>query len=366
MKVMIENLEKLLQKQIKHQKISNIVIDIQTGDNSFEWSGSAGISVPEKQTEMRADSPYFIASITKIFTASAIMLLHEQKKLNLEDSVTTFFPKNKIDSIHNYKGKDYSNELKIYHLVNQTSGLADYFEQKNKKGNNFLDKILEDGDADWNIEVVLEIVKNNLKPKFPPALEQGINHKAYYSDTNYQLLGAILEKLLEKSLGQIFDEFFFTPLELANTYVFGDDVAVFDREAPATIYHNETPLYMPKAMRSFWSDGAIVSTAEEQNLFMKALFGGKIFKDGKTFEWMKQWNKIFFPLDYGYGLMRYKLPWFFSPFNPVPEFVGHSGASGSFAFYCPKQDFYLSGTINQLQARSTPFRLMPEIANILK
>jgi len=256
--------------------------------------------------------------------------------------------------------------LKIYHLVAQTSGLADYFEQRNDQGNTFLDKILEEGDAKWSIEIVLEMVKNNLKPKFPPALEQGRNLKAFYSDTNYQLLGTILEKLLEKSLGEIFDKFFFTPLCMPNTYVFGDDAAISDREAPATIYHKETPLYIPKAMRSSWSDGAIVSTAKEQILFLKALVGGKIFKDERTFEWMKQWNKIFFPLDYGYGLMRYKLPWFFSPFNPVPEFVGHSGVSGSFTFYCPKQDFYLSGTINQLQARSAPFRLMPEIANILK
>jgi len=366
MKATIDNLEKLLQRQIRHQQMFSIVIGIQAGDDSFEWAGSAGIAVPERQTEMREDSPYFITSITKIFTASAIMLLHEQKKLSLEDPVSTYFPPDQIDGLHRYKGKDYSNELKIYHLVSQTSGLADYFEQKGKNGRNLLDKILEEGDAEWNIEAVLETVKKDLKPKFPPALRQGSNHRAFYSDTNYQLLGGILEKLLEKSLGRIFDEYFFTPLDLPNTYVYGDDVAASLREAPATIYHKETSLNVPKAMCSFWSDGAMVSTAKEQILFLKALFGGKIFEEERTLEWMKQWNKVFFPLEYGYGLMRYKLPRVFSPFSPAPEFIGHSGASGSFAFYCPKQDFYLSGTVNQLQARSTPFRLMPRIANVLE
>ena len=267
-----ENLEKLLEKYINQKQIFNIVISIQSGDDSLEWSGAAGIAAPGKNSEMRADSPYFIASITKMFTASAIMLLHEQKKLNLEDPVTTYIPPDQIDGIHHHKGKDYSNELKIYHLVSHTSGLADYFEQKNKKGTNFLDKILAEGDAEWNLDVVLEIVINDLEPKFPPALKQGNNQKAFYSDTNYQLLGAILEKLLGKRLGQILDEFFFTPLDLPNTYVYGDDVAGSDREEPATIYYAETPLNMPKAMKSFGPDGAIVSTAKEQILFLEALF----------------------------------------------------------------------------------------------
>ncbi len=366
MKTTIEKFEEILQEQIKHKQIFNMVLAVQSGNNSFEWSGSAGIASPGKNSEMRTDSPYFIASITKVFTASAIMLLHEQKKLDLEDPIATYFSSEQIEDIHHLKGKDYSGELKIYHLVSQTSGLADYFEQKNNQGKNFLDKIFENGDAEWDIEKVLDVVKNDLKPKFPPAIKQGNNRKAYYSDTNYQLLGVILEKVMGKSLGQIFDEFFFTPLDLSNTYVYGDDVAGSSREIPATIYYNETPLNMPKAMRSFWSDGAIVSTAVEQIKFLKELFGGKIFKEENTLEWMKQWNNIFFPLEYGYGLMRYKLPWFFSPFSQIPEFIGHSGASGSFAFYCPKQDFYLSGTINQLQARSTSFRLMPRIANALK
>ena len=118
-------------------------------------------------------------------------------------------------------------------------------------------------------------------------------------------------------------------------------------------------------MRSFRSDGGMVSTADEQNQFLRALFSGKIFQENKTLAWMQQWNKIFFPLEYGYGLMRYKLPRIFSPFSPVPEFIGHSGASGSFAFYCNDGDFYLSGTVNQLEAKSLSFRLMPKIANIL-
>jgi CubicO group peptidase (beta-lactamase class C family) len=363
---MVAALEKLLQEQVQNKQIFNIVLAVQSGDCSFEWSGAAGVTDPSTNAEMRADSPYFIASITKIFTAAAIMLLHEREQLNLEDRIISILSEEQVSGIHYFKGKDYSGELKIFHLMNQTSGLADYFEQKNRHGVSFLETMLEEGDIEWDIDKALDIVKNDLKSKFPPAVKQGSGQKAYYSDTNYQLLGAILENVSGKNLGQVFDEFFFTPLDLPNTYLFGDDQAGYERESPATIYYKEKPLNLPKAMRSFWSDGGMVSTTIEQNRFLQALFGGEIFQDQKTLAWMQQWNKIFFPLEYGYGLMRFKLPRIFSPFSPVPEFIGHSGASGSFAFYCPERGFYLSGTVNQLDARSTSFRLMPTIANILK
>jgi len=81
---------------------------------------------------------------------------------------------------------------------------------------------------------------------------------------------------------------------------------------------------------------------------------------------MEQWNKIFFPLEYGYGLMRYKLPRFMSPFTPIPAFIGHSGASGSFLFICPDQDLYMAGTFNQINKPSAPFSLTPKIAQILR
>ena len=270
------DLERLLQNQINNKKIFNIVLAVASGDGRFVWSKAAGLANPEKNGDMRVDTPYYIASVTKIFTASAIMLLHEQGKINLDDPITSFLTKEQLDGIHICKGKDYSQDLKIYHLLSHTSGLADYFEQKNSKGESFFDRILQNGDIEWDVEKVLEIVRNDLEPNFPPALKPGSGHKAAYSDTNYQLLGAILENILGISLGQVFDKFFFKPLELLNTYLYGDDFSSSTRALPATIYNGKQLLNLPKALGSFWADGGIVSTAEEQNQFLDALFDGKI------------------------------------------------------------------------------------------
>jgi len=359
-----EKLQKLLDKLSRSKELFNIALGVRSGDSSFEWSGAAGHTDEQQSSKMRTDSPYFIASITKIYTATAFMMLHEQGVLPLETPVSTFFSTEELKDLHTFKGKDYTAELKLYHLLGQTSGLADYFEQKGNQGESFLELILKQ-DQTWDLEKVFHRVKTQLKPKFPPAKQEGSKQKAFYSDTNYQLLGRILEQHHEKKLSSLFQELFFGPLGLSDTYIFGDDVLSVEREAPALFYNKKKPLHIPKAMASFGPDGAIVSTVNEQLSFLQALFKGELIKQ-ETLERMRYWNKLFFPLEYGYGLMRYKLPWIFSPFSPIPEFIGHSGASGSFSFYCPKQDLYVAGTINQLQAQSLPFRILPQIAGIMK
>lgn len=61
------------------------------------------------------------------------------------------------------------------------------------------------------------------------------------------------------------------------------------------------------------------------------------------------------------GIMRFALPWYYSPFRPIPSMVGHSGASGAVLFYVPDLDLYVSGTVNQIKKRSLSYRLMTRV-----
>jgi hypothetical protein len=70
---------------------------------------------------------------------------------------------------------------------------------------------------------------------------------------------------------------------------------------------------------------------------------------------LKQWNKIFFPLQSGVGIHRFKLPWFFDPAGMTPELIGHSGLSGAMAYYSEKDKLFIVGTVNQVAYPSTSF-----------
>jgi len=94
-------------------------------------------------------------------------------------------------------------------------------------------------------------------------------------------------------------------------------------------------------------------------IFLRAFFEGRLF-DKALFERMMNWNSMFFPLRYGYGLMYFRLPRFLWP-HPLPEFIGHSGSMGSFAFTCPSRPMYLVGTVNQIASPAKPYFLMTDL-----
>jgi hypothetical protein len=100
--------------------------------------------------------------------------------------------------------------------------------------------------------------------------------------------------------------------------------------------------------------------------FLKALHRGDIFQNAGTLTLMHHWRKLDFPLRYGFGTMSMKLPWIFSPFNPIPELTGHFGSTGIGLFYCADLDVYLMGATNQGKSQAKLNRLIIGMINLMK
>jgi D-alanyl-D-alanine carboxypeptidase len=60
-------------------------------------------------------------------------------------------------------------------------------------------------------------------------------------------------------------------------------------------------------------------------------------------------------------MMRFQIPRFMTPFSPLPPVIGHSGAVGSWLFYCPSLDMFFTGTVSQVTAAAAPFRVIPKL-----
>jgi CubicO group peptidase (beta-lactamase class C family) len=278
------------------------------------------------------------------------MRLHEDKRLDLNAPISECLAEALIRSIHVYKGTDYSKQIKVYALVNQSSGIADYEADKPKGGRSVLDDLKAGHDRSIDTPEAMEIVRD-LSPRFAP----GTPGRAHYSNANYRLLGAIIESITQRSMAENFEHWILAPLDLQHTYLF-DCNRPRTSDIPATIYLKNKPAIVPNYLASNVSDGGLVSTASECVIFLRAFFEGILF-DKALLQRMMVWNKMFFPLRYGYGLMYFQLPRYFWLF-PLPEFVGHSGSTGSFAFACPSRSLYLAGTINQIATPAKPFFVM--------
>jgi len=284
---------------------------------------------------MKQNSKYFIASVTKLYVTAIIMSLIEEQKLCLDDKITKYLPSNYFENIHILKGVDYSNDITIKHLVSNTSGLPDYF------NHSAFSSLLQGNDDSWNIEKSISNIKT-IKPNFIP----GKKGKAAYSDTNYQLLGKIIEIVTGKNIHKVFEQYIFDKLGLSNTYVYHN---ISDNE-PVAFYYKTKKLWLPKYIASISCEGGIVSTAHEVMIFLKEFFNGRFFPKEKI-ESLKKWNLLVPPpglFYYGVGLEKFPVPRIITFPKQINEIIGFWGQTGSFAWYNSDTDLYFSGTTNQV------------------
>ncbi len=338
-------LQNILDRSIDNRRVFGATVSLQRGDGSASYEGGSGNLTPS--------TPFFIASTTKLFTTAIIMKLRHEQKLSLDDTLPRYFDADELQGLHVYKGAEYSREISVRQLLSHTSGLPDYFQQS--RGSKKLMKELVSGiDQRWELADVLRESKR-MTPKFTP----GTRGKAFYSDTNFQLLGGIIERITGVKFAEAVDAFVLHPLGLQQTYVYTDHNDLH----PMTLYFKNAPLHVPRAMTSFGPDGGIVSTALELMTFLKGFFSGELFPSAYLSEMTREWNRIFYPLEYGIGVSRFLLPRFLTLFRPSPEFIGHSGLSGAFAWYLPAKDLYLTGTVNQVANPGVSFRLALKLAS---
>ena len=249
------NLQALVDAESRKPFTHSILLSVRSGDGRLNFESVAGEGTP--------DSPYFVASISKMYTATVVMQLVDENRLALDDPIARYLTHLPLQGIHVHKGTDFSGTLTVRQLLHQTSGLADYF----AKG---LDEdFKQNRDRFYSVEDVLDIIRE--RPPFA-APDSGRSH---YSDTNFQLLGALIEVVTETKLASALHERIFARLGMANTYLY--DHTAPPAVAPLPFYNENTPLSLPLAMTSERGTGAAVSTMADTHRFLRSYFDGELF-----------------------------------------------------------------------------------------
>ncbi len=297
--------------------------------------------------------PYFAASVTKLYTVAIIMQLRQEGKLRLDDHIAKFLDAHVVRGLNVYKGTDHSEKITVKQLLAHTSGIAGYFDQKRDDDGGTLVADIVERDRAWTAEQAIEMAKTRMSAHFAP----GTPGKAFYSDTNYHLLGLIVERITGKSWDHAVVARVIKRLHLESTWPFRtEDLPRYDEVAP--ILWGTEPVRIPLAITSVNAHGGLVSTAQDGIVFLQAFLGGRLFDAAYLDEMRAEWNRIFFPLRYGMGLMRYSM---FAVGGGPKEYIGHSGSTGTVLFYAPDADLYISGSINQLKKRALVYQLMSRL-----
>jgi len=324
-----------------HKKVGSSLLLIHSDSLGIHWKTCID---KDADYEVYADQPYHFASIGKTITSVMIAILYEKGMIDFEDPIKTFLDQGIMNGLHIYKGRDYSEEIRIKHLLNHTSGLADYYTDKTEDNVTVMDLMIKDPDHFWTPIETINWTRQNLKPFFAPG--QGF----HYSDANYQLLGLIIESITQKPMHASLSRYIFDPLGMDDTYqLFYSEPKNKNQKPMVNLYHNNLNLSTARSISLDWAGGGIVSTSEDMLRFIRAINEHQIIRE-ETFERMKDWAKMGPGLDYGYGLMSFR-------FMMTPkkyDIWGNSGSIGAFMYYNPSMDIYMIGSFHKLNYHAPP------------
>lgn len=342
-----DRLQRVLARTERDRHLSEVIVRIERGDGTFCWTGSSG--------ELDQATPFFIASATKLYTTAIVLRLVERGRLTLDARLIDLVGPELVRRLHVHRGTDSTDRITVRHLLSHTSGLPDYFLGKRSDGRSLEQTLRAGTDVAWTLDDVLATARYK-GSAFPP----GAPRKALYSDTNFQVLGCLVELLTGLQYAEALRQEVLAPLELHDSWLYTDP----SDDRPLPLRDGANRLSIPQAMISFGPDGGVVATVSDLMRFLRGFFEGDLF-DPAVLTSLKVYNRIFFPLQYGVGFARFKLPRIVSPWVAPPELLGHSGHSGAFAFHATREDVYLAGTYNNLARPDRPFRLMMQLLRAL-
>lgn len=258
------------------------------------------------------ESVFRIGSITKQFTAVAILQLVEQQKIALNDSVQKF--------IKNYHSK--GNAITIENLLTHTSGIKAYEEIDAKIPNAIR--------VDFSPETLIDSL-DKLPLEFVPG------SKYQYCNSNYFLLGKIIEEVSGQKYQTYLQEQIFSRISLMSTSYDNPDALIKDRVNGYTNFSGQYQNAGFISMSTVYSAGALLSNVKDLYRWHQALKNGELLK-------YETWQKATTPFiladgkwsEYGYGF-------FIKNENNVKS-IGHGGAIDGFRaveIYYPEKDLYI-------------------------
>ena len=287
-----------------------------------------GMANMELDVPMREEMVFNIASITKQFTAVAILQLAELGKLSLQDDITKYLP-------------DYptgGHKITVENLLTHTAGIP-------ASAPEAITKLQGE-----RRPITLPEIINTFKSR---PLDFAPGTKMVYSNNGFMLLGAIIEKVSGASYADYLEKNLFKPAGMTETR-FGDDYIIIKNRAASYIY-SRAELRFLNALNGkvelAYSAGAIQSTADDVFKWNQALNSYKLIKK-ESLEKARSEHKL--PdgkrIYYGYG-------WFIGNIqgSPLIEHGGNMGGFMSHAIYLPQEDVFVAVFYNFRAARLPEF-----------
>ncbi|MGH1145892.1 serine hydrolase domain-containing protein [Bacillus pseudomycoides] len=282
-----------------------------TSEGGKTWGYAAGVANLITKKPMKTDFHFRIASVTKTFTATVVLQLAAENRLNLDDSIEKWLP-----GVIQGNGYD-AKQITIRQILNHTSGIAEYSRSKEA---DFFKNTKKSFTAEELVKIGL-----SLPPDFAPG--KGWS----YSNTGYVLLGILIEKVTGNSYAEEIENRIIEPLELSNTFLPGNSSVIPGTnhargyfQPDGAIELKDVTYYNPSIGSSA---GDMISTADDLNKFFSSLLSGKLLKEQQLKQMLTTVPTGSAEISgYGLGIYETKLP-------SGVSIWGHSGGIPGFSTF---------------------------------
>ncbi len=316
------------------------------------WTGAAGLSNIETSIAMKSDDKFRAGSTIKPMIAVIILQLVEEGKFSLNDPMTAVLPESVTTKF------TYSDQITVRMLLNHTSGMADCIEP-------VMNEIIADTAKVWEADEWLDVAAAQ-EPYFAPGEDWT------YSNTDYILLGLVIEQATGRSWRESLRERIIEKLNLENTLL----PEPGDLSIPGNYAHGYMDLGaglvnvtgVDPSMADAAGGSALVTTTTDLARFLDAVLAGEFFQNTGTLAEMLTFvdvpegsTPISGMAGYGLGMMK-------SLFPGNIEMIGHSGDTAgfsSFAFHLPAQGITVSGVVNDMDPSGILFRVLLPALEVL-
>ncbi|KAK5096442.1 hypothetical protein LTS08_007698 [Lithohypha guttulata] len=287
------------------------------------------------------DTPWRIASITKTFTAVAILKLVERGQLDLYAPAVQYLPDWAVELLEQSQGVINASQITTWQLLHHTSGLGDFASDPR-----WMQEVLNSPQHVWTQRSLFEwSTANSTSVGYPGEV-------FHYSDTGYTLLGLILEVVTKTDLAAAVRRLTgLDDLGMLSTWWELLEPQPKDSSQRAGQYYNTIDVTHYNPTFDLYAAGGLVSDSKDLNRFGRALFEGRLL-DEKVMQLMYSLEPSRF---YGCGIANYSFA--------GQQAWGHTGFWHSCLFWVPSLDLAISGTGNQ--AAGNPFDIDKLVQNVI-
>lgn len=330
------------ERAAKNDGYGGVLLALYAGDGEMLWEAAAG-PAELHGPDLTPSDAFEIASITKTITAITALLLVEQGHFSLDTPLGDLLPDETSTGLLVIQGYDWGPEITIRQLLQHTSGLPDYWADPpfQRPGvNAFLADFLDDRSHHWTADELVEAAAN-LDPISVPGTTW------HYADTNYVLLGMVIEEVTASPLHLVFDELLFSPLEMNDTWMVYDEAPPSSRTLCHRYEGREDLTLVPRQSADWAGGGLATTTADLARLFVP-LASGALFARLDTQEAFLTSVATDEGRDIRYGLGNFQV----QLDGGYGHLWGHTGWGNSFVWWWPEQEVLMVGTVNQTNTNS--------------